>query len=82
MEVGGQCHAWLLYPPGKSRYPLNWRLGGSQRWPGLVRKISPPPGFNPWIIQPAASHYTDCQAHTCINKLQRDMFLLMLQMGR
>jgi len=22
-------------------------------------KISPPPGFDPWIVQPVASHYTD-----------------------
>jgi hypothetical protein len=24
-----------------------------------VQKISPPPGFNPWTIQPVVSHYTD-----------------------
>jgi hypothetical protein len=27
---------------------------------GQVRKISPPPGFDPRTVQPIASHYTDC----------------------
>ena len=48
-----------LYPPGKTRYPLYRRLGGQQGRSGRVRKISPPPGFDPRTAQPVASRYTD-----------------------
>ena len=46
-------------PPGKTRYPLYRRLGGPQGQSGKVRNISPPPGFDPHIVQPVASRYTD-----------------------
>jgi hypothetical protein len=46
-------------PPGKTRYQLYMRLGGPQGQSEQVWKISPPPGFNPWTVQPIASHYTD-----------------------
>ena len=46
-------------PPGKTRYPLYRRLGGPQGRSGQVRKIWPPPGFDPRTVQPVASHYTD-----------------------
>ena len=46
-------------PPGKTRYPLYRRLGGPQGRSGQVRKISPPPGFDPQTIQLVASRYTD-----------------------
>ena len=49
-----------LYPLGKTRYPLYRGLGGPQGRSGQVRKISPPPGFDPRIVQPVASRYTDC----------------------
>ena len=42
-------------PPGKTRYPLYRRLGGPQGRSGQVRKISPPPGFDPRTVQPVAS---------------------------
>jgi hypothetical protein len=45
-------------PPGKTRYPLYRRLGELQGWSGQVRKISPPPGFDPRTVQPVASRYT------------------------
>ena len=45
--------------PGKTRYPLYMRLDGPQGRSGQVRKISPPPGFDPRTVQPVASHYTD-----------------------
>ena len=45
--------------PGKTRYPLYRRLGGPQGQYGQVRKISPPPGFDPRTVQPVASRYTD-----------------------
>ena len=41
-EVGGQRQALAAFSPGKTRYPLYRRLGGSQGWTGRVRKISPP----------------------------------------
>jgi len=46
-------------PPGKTRYPLCRRLGEPQDRSGQVRKISPPPGFDPRTVQPVTSHYTD-----------------------
>jgi hypothetical protein len=46
-------------PPGKSPYPLYRRLDGPQVRSGQVRKISPPPGFDPRTVQPVASRYTD-----------------------
>ena len=48
-----------LFTPGKTRYPLYRRLGGPQGRTGQVRKISPPPGFDPRTVQPIASRYTD-----------------------
>jgi len=42
-----------------TQYSLYRRLGEPQGWYGWVRKISPPPGFNSWTVQPVASHYTD-----------------------
>ena len=46
-------------PPGKTRYPLYRRLDWPQGRSGQVRKISPPPGFDPRIVQPVASRCTD-----------------------
>jgi hypothetical protein len=37
-------------PPGKTWYPLYSRLGGPQGRSGQVRKISPPPGFDPRTV--------------------------------
>jgi hypothetical protein len=45
--------------PGTSRYPLYGRLGGPQGWSGQMRKISPPPGFDPLTVQPVDSRYID-----------------------
>jgi hypothetical protein len=46
-------------PPGKIRYALYKRLGGFQGQSGQVRKISPPPIFDPWTVHSVASHYTN-----------------------
>ena len=46
-------------PRAKTRYPLYTRLVGPQGRSGQVRKISPPPEFDPRTVQPVASHYTD-----------------------
>ena len=77
MGVGGQHHASAALPPVKTRYPLYRRLGGSQGRSGRVRKISPPPGFDPLAAQPIASRYADwaipaqaqwttCNEQTCV----------------
>jgi hypothetical protein len=55
MGVGGQPHAPATLPPGKTRYALYRRLGGTQGQSGWVRKISTPPGFDPRTVQPLAS---------------------------
>jgi hypothetical protein len=59
MGVGGQCHPPAALAPGKTRYPLYRRLGGPQGWSGHAQKISPPPGFDPWTVQPTVSHYIE-----------------------
>jgi hypothetical protein len=59
MGLGGQRHAPAAFTPGKTRYPLYRRLGGAQDRSGEVRKISPPPGFDPWTFQLVASRYTN-----------------------
>jgi hypothetical protein len=53
------AHPGRNLPPGKTRYPSYRRLGGSQDRSGLVRKISPPPGFDPRTVRPVVSRYTD-----------------------
>jgi hypothetical protein len=55
-ERSASCPDHFL-PLGKTQYPLYRKLGGPQGRSGQVRKISPPPGFNPWTIQPVASRY-------------------------
>jgi len=42
------------FTPGKTWYPLYRRLGGPQGRSGQVRKIKPPPGFDPRTVQPVA----------------------------
>jgi hypothetical protein len=53
---------------GKTRYPMYSRLGEPQGRSIWVRKISPPPGFDPRTVQPVASRFTDCAipAHVCV----------------
>ena len=57
--VGGQGHAPTALPPGYTRYLLYRRVVGPQGRSKPVRKISPPPGFDPRAVQPVASSYTD-----------------------
>jgi hypothetical protein len=48
------------FTPGKeTQYPLCRRPGGPQGRSGRVRKISPPPGFEPLTVRPVASRYID-----------------------
>jgi hypothetical protein len=58
--MGWVANASAALPPGKIRYPLYRKLGGPQSLFGQVRKISSPPGFDPWTVQLVASRYTDC----------------------
>ena len=59
--VVGQRDAPAALPPGKTRYPLYRRLGGSQDRPGRVRNISPAAGFNPRTVQPVATELSRSQ---------------------
>jgi len=56
---GSASRSGHYLPPGKTRYPLYRRLGEPQGRSGQVRKISPPPGFDPPVVQLAASSNTD-----------------------
>jgi hypothetical protein len=47
-----------LYPQNDS-IPIVQEAGWPQVLSGQVRKISPPPGFDPRTVQPVASRYTD-----------------------
>jgi len=61
--VGGQRHAPADLPPGKTRYTMYRKLCESQSKSGRVRKISPPPGFDPRTVQPVASRYRTELSH-------------------
>ena len=65
MGVGGQRHAPAVLPREREPVPLYSRLGGPQSRSGRARKISPPPGFDPRAVQPAASRYTDYAIWKC-----------------
>ena len=53
------AHPGRTLPPGKTRYPFYRRLGGLQGRSGRAENLAPP-GFNPRIVQPVVSRYTDC----------------------
>jgi hypothetical protein len=57
MRIGSQQHAPAALVPGMTR-PLYISLGGLQGRFRRVRKISPPPGFDPETFQPVASRHT------------------------
>jgi hypothetical protein len=57
--MGGQRHASAALPPVKTRYPSHRKLVGTQGRSGQVRKISPPPRFDPRTVQAVAIHYTN-----------------------
>ena len=57
--MGGKRHAPAALHPEKTRYPLFTKLGEPQGRSVEERKISTPPGFDPRVAQPIASHYTD-----------------------
>jgi len=58
--MGGQRHALADLSPGKRDGTIFYgRLCGPQGRCGRVRKISPPLGLDPRIVQPVVSRYTD-----------------------
>jgi hypothetical protein len=48
-----------LYPRERDPVAIYRRLVGPQDRSGWVRKIWPPPRFDPRTVQPVANHYTD-----------------------
>jgi len=57
--VRGQRHAPAALYPGKDPVTTVQEAGWASGRSGQMRKISPPPGFDPRTVQPVASHYTD-----------------------
>jgi hypothetical protein len=52
--------AWVVNAMLRPLYPREGDpVGGPQGRSGRVRKISLPPGFDPWAIQLVVSRYTD-----------------------
>ena len=62
--MGGQRHAPVALPPGKTRYPLYRRLGGPQGRSGQVQRISLPTGIR-FPHRPVRSRYTDWALFGC-----------------
>jgi hypothetical protein len=64
MKAYGQLHALAVLPLGKSvLYPLDRRLGGPQSRSRRRGEDSRPyrdSNFDPSVVQPVASRYTDC----------------------
>jgi hypothetical protein len=81
MWVDGQRHAPATLPQEKTRYPLYRRLGGPHGRSGRVRKISPPPGFDPRTVQSLASRYTDwaTPAHSPPYSVVKQIFVVSHQ---
>jgi len=54
---------WVVNARHRPLYPRErlgaYFIGGLVGLCGCVRKISPPPGFDPWTIHPLTSRYTD-----------------------
>jgi hypothetical protein len=80
MRVGGQRHTPAALPPEMTGYPFYRRLGRPQGRSGRVPKISPPPGFDPRIVQLVASRYIDyaIPAHETfliLRRIQRDIII-------
>jgi len=80
---GSESHPGRSLPPGKTRYPLHRRLSGLQDRSGHVRKIFPPPGFDPRTIQPVAQslYRLSYRAHDiirlpCSKQLHENMFII------
>jgi hypothetical protein len=74
--VGGQRHAPAVpAAPGRTRYALYRKVDGPQGWPRWVRKISPPPEFDPWTFQLLASRYTWFESRSESCKLELKLLI-------
>jgi hypothetical protein len=63
MGVGGHRHTPVALTSGKNGYALYKRLGGRQGGSGRLRKISPPPEYDPRTVQSLCQlSYPDPQA--------------------
>ena len=58
--VRGQRHAPAARYLGKDPVPIVQKAGWAPGpvWTG-AENLAPPPGFDPWTVQPVASRYTD-----------------------
>jgi hypothetical protein len=61
-------------PLGKTRYLLCRGLGGPQGLSGWVRKISPPPEFDPRTVQPVANRCTVYPVPVYISRYNDEKF--------
>ena len=81
ITINGGVHVWLYcflnLGPGWgwmvncTHRPL-MRLGGSQGRSGRMRKISPPPAFDPLTVQPAKSRYMTAVSRLTLELLHTD----------
>jgi hypothetical protein len=61
MGAFGQCHALAALLPVKihGTHYTGDKVGSRAGLDRHRKSHPPPPGFDPWTIQPIASHYTD-----------------------
>jgi hypothetical protein len=63
----------------ETRNPLYRGLVGPQYQTGRVRKILPPPGFDPRTVQPVASRYTDYVVPAQLADCTIDLYIKLLR---
>jgi hypothetical protein len=78
MWVSGQRHTPAALSLGMTQHTFYRRLGGHQGRSGRVRKISPPPGFDPRTVQPVVNLCTDWDIPAHKYGLCKVKFLLRL----
>jgi hypothetical protein len=64
LDLGARRGGWSAprpgrFTPGKDPVPIVKEVGWAPGRAGRMRKISPPPGFDPRTVQTVASPYTD-----------------------
>jgi hypothetical protein len=57
--VNATLRPLYLPHPDMRMYPLYKKLAGPQKRSGRVWKTTPPPGFDPWIVQHIARCFID-----------------------
>ena len=76
--VGGQHHDPAVLPPGKTRYPMYMRVGGTRSRSGQVRKTSSQRDSICRPSSPLASRYTDCAIPTPVSVKQNHMLYTII----